>query len=99
VSGATLAAKGVTRSLADLNSLRVARPKEIRSLIPKNWIEKPLKKGEGVRFINPDRPGEAIMIERGWPNATDPLHAGPHVTISKDGKIIRIPLEGNPPLR
>ena len=54
---------------------------------------------KGVRFLNPDRPGEAIMIELGWPNAKDPLHAGPYVRISRDGKIIRIPLEGNPTLR
>lgn len=97
--GAGGAAKGITRSLDDIDSLRGAKPEEIEALIPKNWIKKPLRKGNGVRFLNPDRPGEAIMIELGWPNAKDPLHAGPYVRISRDGKIIRIPLEGNPTLR
>lgn len=63
-----------------------------------NWTEVPLKKGEGTRFLNPDRPGEAIMIEKGWPGATDLLHTGPTARISRDGVIERIPLAGNPVL-
>ncbi len=80
------------------NSLRGLKPEEVRNLIPENWVERPAKKGDGVRFLNPDRPGESIMIENGWPNATDPVHAGPYAKISIDGKVYRIPLEGNPSL-
>lgn len=90
-----LAAKTITRSLEDIPSLRGASEKEIRNLIPKNWIEKPLKKGNGMKFINPEKPGEAIFIERGWPGAPDPLHAGPYLKISRDGQITRIPMQGN----
>ena len=39
------------------------------------------------------------MIEKGWANAKDAIHSGPYIRISKDGKIIRIPLEGNPVLK
>jgi len=39
------------------------------------------------------------MLEEGWPNAKDPLHSGPYVKISKDGKVTRIPLKGNPVLK
>ena len=67
--------KVVSRSLSDLDSLRGATPAEIRQLIPKDWTAQPLKKGNGTRYLNPAKPGEAIMIEDGWPNATDPVHA------------------------
>jgi RHS repeat-associated protein len=89
------AGKTISRSLDDISSLRGASEAEVRSLIPEGWIEKPLKKGEGVRFINPDKPGEAVFIERGWPGATDPLHAGPYLRVSRDGKITRIPMQGS----
>ncbi len=39
------------------------------------------------------------MLEEGWPNAKDPLHSGPYVKISKDGKVTRTPLKGNPVLK
>lgn len=80
-------------------SLRGASPDEVRQMVPDNWIESPLRKGEGVRFLNPDRPGEAIMIEKGVPGARDPLHSGPYVKMSIDGRVERIPLEGNPVLK
>lgn len=58
-----------------------------------------MKKGEGIKFSNPNKRGEMILLEKGWPGATDPLHAGPYMRISRDGQIIRIPLEGNPTLK
>ena len=87
------------RSLDDPESLRGASPDEIEALIPGDWIQKPLKKGKGVRYLNPKRPGQAVIIEEGWPNAKDPLHSGPYVKISKDGKVTRTPLKGNPVLK
>jgi hypothetical protein len=92
------AAKFAMRSLDDLDSLRGATPEEIRGLVPRGWIEKPLKKGDGVRFLNPERPGESISVEGGWPGHVDPLHSGPYVKISRDGMIERIPLQGSPAL-
>ncbi len=86
-------------SLNNLDSLKGASVKDIQSLIPKDWIQQPLKKGEGVKFLNPKKPGEAIMLERGFPLSQDPLHQGPYVRISKDGIITRIPLEKNPVLK
>jgi hypothetical protein len=89
------AAATATRNLDDLASLRGASVDDVRRLIPKGWIETPLKKGEGTRFLNPDRQGESIMIEKGWPGAKDPLHGGPYVRISRNGVVKRIPLDGN----
>ncbi|HEX5495989.1 MAG TPA: hypothetical protein VFX70_15580 [Mycobacteriales bacterium] len=88
----------VVRSLDNPASLRGATPDEVRDLIPDGWIEKPLKKGSGVRFLNPKRPGESVSIEDGWPGHSDPLHSGPYVKISRNGIIERIPLHGNPVL-
>ena len=88
----------VVRDLDDLTSLRGATPDEVRELVPDTWTEKPLKKGDGVRFLNPKRPGESVSLEDGWPGHPDPLHSGPYVKISRDGVIERIPLRGNPVL-
>jgi hypothetical protein len=34
-----------------------------------------MKKGEGIKFVNPAKKGEQILLEKGWPGAKDPLHA------------------------
>ena len=90
--------KGVTRSLNNPDTLRGAQISEVASLIPKGWTKMPLKKGGGIRYINPQNPGESILIEQGWKNAQDLVHSGPYVRIAKDGNIIRVPLFGNPGL-
>jgi len=93
------ATKGVTRSLDDLTSLRGATWKEAESLIPKGWTRGPLNKGEGIKFVNPAKKGEQILLEKGWQGAKDPLHSGPYIKISRDGQVTRIPLQGNPTLK
>ncbi|WP_120520520.1 hypothetical protein [Arthrobacter celericrescens] len=64
---AASASSGLVKSLDDVASLRGATAGEIRDLIPEGWVERALKKGDGVRFLNPKRPGESIAIENGWP--------------------------------
>lgn len=88
-----------TRSLNDLSSLRGATWKEAESLIPNDWIRGAMKKGEGIKFTNPNTRGEMILLEKGWKGAKDPLHAGPYMRISKGGQITRVPLKGNPILK
>ena len=91
-------AKVVARSLGNLGTLRGAQISEVIELIPEGWTKMPLRKGEGIRYINPLKPGESISIEQGWKNAQDLIHSGPYVRITRDGSIIRIPLSGNPEL-
>jgi hypothetical protein len=88
----------VERDLRDLSTLRGATPEEVRRIVPDDWVEKPLKKGEGVRFGDPKRPGDMVAIERGVPGHADPLHSGPYVKVSLNGHTERIPLLGNPVL-
>jgi hypothetical protein len=88
----------VERDLRDLTTLRGATPEEVRRLVPRDWVEKPLKKGEGVSFGDPKRPGDMIAIESGVPGHSDPVHAGPYVKVSRNGHTVRIPLLGNPAL-
>lgn len=88
----------VRRDLRDPSSLRGATPDEVRRLIPEDWIEKPLRKGDGVRFLDQRRQGDAVEIEAGVPGHTDPVHSGPYVKVSRNGDVDRIPLEGNPML-
>ena len=88
----------VTRDLRDPSTLRGATPAEVRRLIPDDWVEKPLKKGAGVRFGDPKRPGDMLAIEAGVPGHPDHVHSGPYVKFSRNGKTVRIPLLGNPAL-
>ena len=90
--------KTIVRSLGDPNTLRGATMSEVSKLIPKGWEKMPLNKGKGVRYVNPAKPGESILIEHGWKNAKDLIHSGPYIRIARDGKILRIPLSGNPVL-
>jgi hypothetical protein len=93
------AASGVTRTLDDLSSIKGASWEEAESMIPEGWIRGKLNKGEGIKFVNPAKKGEQILLEKGWPGAKDPLHSGPYMKISKDGQVTRIPLQGNPTLK
>ncbi len=88
----------VARDLKDPSSLRGATPDEVRRLIPEDWVEKPLRKGEGVRFLDQRRKGDSVEIEAGVPGHKDPVHSGPYVKVSRNGKVDRIPLQGNPML-
>jgi hypothetical protein len=89
----------IVRTLDDLSSLRGATWDEIKKIIPNDWITMSMKKGDGIKYVNPHKKGEQILLERGWPNATDPLHSGPYVKTSRNGTVVRIPLEGNPVLK
>ena len=86
------------RSLDDVESLRGATVDEVRALVPEGWVEGPVRKGRGTRWLPPDGKGDAIMVEMGWPNPRDLVHAGPYVRISKNGSVTRTPLAGNPML-
>lgn len=92
-------AKTATRSLDELSSLRGATWQEAEDIIPKDWKRGPLKKGEGVKYINPHKKGEQVLLEKGWPSAKEPLHTGPYMKISRDGQVTRLPLAGNPTLK
>lgn len=46
-------------------------------------------------FRNPNARGEQIIYEPGWPEASDPVHAGPYLRVSRNGRIYRIPLKRN----
>eukprot|EP01132_Coremiostelium_polycephalum_P001037 gene1037-1315_t len=91
--------KNAGRTLEDLSSLTDAHWKEVKKLIPKDWIQKPLNKGHGIKFVNPHKKGEQILLEKGWSNAKELLHSGSYMKVSRDGKVIRIPLAGNPVLK
>jgi hypothetical protein len=73
---------------------------EVIKQIPQGYEKKPLAKGSGTRYLDPTRPGVGVFIEDGWPDATDPLHAGPYVKITTGkGPVKRVPLAGNPSLK
>ncbi len=93
--GRALADSAPVRDWADPGSLKGATPRQVREAVPDGWIEQPMRRGGGVRFLNPDRPGEAIFIEPGWKDATDKVHGGPYVKISRHGTTHRVPLHGN----
>jgi hypothetical protein len=83
----------------DVDSLRGADPEDVLNMIPDNWIVESPSKGLGIKFRNPEKPGQQIIYEKGWAGAKDPTHGGPYLRVS-DGKgpVRRIPLAGNPGL-
>lgn len=91
-SGAAVSVPG--RSLSDPNSLRGATAEEVASLIPKDWVTRPMRTGRGTIYEVPGTRGsEIIQISRGNPRAPDPLHQGTYVKISRAGSTIRIELK------
>jgi RHS repeat-associated protein len=87
-----------TPSLSNPASFTGATPEEASGAIPQGWVSSPTRTGGGTRYANPDKPGEQVRIMPGDPQAVDPLHQGPYVVISSGGKVIRVPLQGNPTL-
>jgi hypothetical protein len=85
-----------TRFVHDPQTLRGLNREAVVKLVPPGWVPAPLKKGAGIKFSDPKHQGDAIFIEDGWPEHRDPIHRGPYVKISINGKIDRIPLDGNP---
>jgi hypothetical protein len=84
------------RTLSDPKSLEGATADEIRSLIPKDWVQRPMKKGTGTIFEFPGTRGSDIIeISEGTPGVSDALHQGPYIKIVRRGQTVRIPLQGN----
>jgi hypothetical protein len=50
--------------------------------------------GNGDVWIHPNKYGEQIIINDGYPGAKDPTHAGPYVKLSRNGTKQRYPLTG-----
>jgi len=90
---------GASRTLNDLNTLKGASWEEIEALIPASWQRGALNKGEGIKFINPAKKGEQILLEKGFPESKDLLHQGPYMKVSRNGIVERIPLKGNPSIK
>jgi len=87
------------RSIDDPGSLTGASAGEVEGAIPDGWVKGDSREGGGTRWLNPDRPGEAVRIQPGNPRDPNPVKRGPCVRVSKDGvKSDPIPLRGNPTL-
>lgn len=88
------------RSLDNPTSWSGADPQDLRKAIPQEWgPPTPTKKDGGERYFNPAKRGEGIRIMPGdAQKAHSPDHAGPYAKFTKDGKIILVPLKGNPAL-
>ena len=83
----------------DVQSMRGRPAEDILDIIPDDWVVgTPKKELNGIKIENPHVRGEVIMYEPGWPDAWDPVHAGPYLRVSEGGRKYRIPLKGNPAL-
>jgi hypothetical protein len=83
-------------SLTNPESLRGASIEEVERLIPSDWLSKPMRSGNGIVYEIPGTRGTDILqISRGNLKSPDPLHQGPYVKISTQGRTYRIPLKGN----
>jgi hypothetical protein len=80
--------------------MRGRAPADVRRLLehglnPEQWKRAPVRKGEGTRWY--DGQGRSFAIER-QPRVGGKLHKGWYLKVANDGRIVRIPLEGNPEL-
>ncbi|MEV0396724.1 RHS repeat domain-containing protein [Polymorphospora rubra] len=93
---------GFTRSLTNPASMQGATEAEVRAMVPRDWKEAPLGKGEGRKFGTPPTRNKAFG-ERGWvefnrgvPNSADPLHQAPFIRVTVGGLNYRAAAKGNP---
>ncbi|WP_238005997.1 RHS repeat-associated core domain-containing protein [Dactylosporangium sp. AC04546] len=93
--------KGVYRSLTKPQSMYGASEGEVRALVPEDWVEQRLGKGEGVRWgtpgRRPDQIGNKGFIEFNYGNPNDPnvLHRYPFIRVSSGGLQYRTPGKGS----
>ena len=56
--------------------------------IPENWIAKPSRSGNGIKYLNPDNPNDNIRIMPGNPNSRFPSQRKPYVKRQKNGALV-----------
>jgi hypothetical protein len=88
------------RTIDNPGSLEGATPEEVGAAVPDGWVKSPSREGGGTRWLNPDRPGEAVRVQPGNPKDPNPVKKGPYVRVSKDGTTSEpVPLSGNPTIK
>jgi RHS repeat-associated protein len=93
-------AKGVTRSLDDLSSLRGAKLSDVEKMadakyLQQGWTKSALRDGNGIRYF--DGKGNSFQLNKGYPGGKE-MHGGPYIKTTQGNQTVRIPLEGNPDL-
>jgi len=78
---ATLLAGGGNPVLA---SFFVARP----LFVPKNWTEKPSRKGDGTKWQDPENPHNSVRVMKGQPGNTNPGQQQDYIVIRKNGQTL-----------
>jgi hypothetical protein len=90
------------RTIDDPGSLAGATPGDVEAAVPKGWVKTPTRDGDGsgTRWLNPNKPGQAVRVMPGKASDPNPVKQGPYVRVSKDGKVSDpVPLSGNPTLK
>lgn len=60
----------------------------------------PQHENEGSKYVKKGmRASDYIVVARGNPNSPDPLYQGPYAKFTEKGRVVRIPLKGNPTLK
>jgi hypothetical protein len=83
--------KEALKRFPDVDHLRGVDPDEVLDIIPDHWVvedlTKPPTKGGGIKFRNPNAPGQSIIYEAGWLGHSDPTHRGPYLKMRDRGLI------------
>jgi uncharacterized protein YukE len=84
----------------DPQELRGLSIEEVRARVPDDWRHNPSARGGGEVYGDPAHGGRTIRIMPGYPPGSrpDPLTWGPYVVVSQQGRLVKIPLAGNPAL-
>lgn len=78
---ATLIAGGGNPVLASFIAVRPL-------FVPKNWTEKPSRKGEGTKWQDPENPHNSVRVMKGQPGNSNPGQQQDYIVIRKDGQTL-----------
>lgn len=84
----------------DASTLEGKTPEEIQQIMEDlGFAGESSASGGGIRYPNPDRPGDQVRVMPGEPGSNIPMKQGPYGIVSKGGCKTRFPVAGNPTLK
>ena len=75
-----------SRVLARLNKTPPSRTLERPKNVPKDWVEIPSNKGEGIRYRDPKNPHNEVRVQKGNPEVSNPMQKRDYVRWKKNGQ-------------
>jgi hypothetical protein len=56
------------------------------AFVPANWQQKELRKGDGVKYVDPNNPHNQVILEKAKPGSSNPGQQVDYMKVLKDGQ-------------